>query len=208
MIVLKAGERLLPGQEVRAEGMLLAFQGDGNLVLYRRDGRAVWASDTFGAPTECAMQGDGNLVVYHAAGPVWASDSFVPGGVLELTRDGLKITAAATVWKTPAFDPGAEPPPPVVQLHGPNRIIGARAVGDDRGPQLYTGLSRFYHVWAAGVDLDRVKREDEADVAAGHDFKRVLLQVGSLDPSDCSGQPRGRPNSRTGRANRPGGARA
>lgn len=185
MIVLKAGERLVPGQEVRAEGMLLAYQGDGNLVLYRRDGAPVWASDTFGAPGEVAMQGDGNLVVYDAHGaPQWASDTFRAGGVLELTRDGLRITAQATVWQTPAFDPGEEPPAPVVGLHGPNRIIGNRAVGDDRGPQLYTGLSRFYHVWAAGVDLDRVKREDAADVAAGHDFKRVLLQVGSLDPSD------------------------
>lgn len=184
MIVLKAGDRLAPGQEVRAEGMLLAFQGDGNLVLYRRDGTPVWATDTFGTPSEVAMQGDGNLVVYHAGGPVWASDTFRAGGVLELTREGLKITAQAVVWQTPAFDGGGDPTPEPPRLFGPNRIIGQRAVGDDRGPQLYVGLSRFYHVWAAGAEPGRVEREDEQDALAGMDFKRVLLQVGSLDPSD------------------------
>ncbi len=185
MIVLKPGERLVPGQEVRAEGMLLAYQGDGNLVLYRRDGTPVWASDTFGAAGFATMQGDGNLVVYDAAGvPVWASDTFVPGGALELTSEGLKIKALATVWSTPAFEPGEPGPEPTPVLFGDVRRYGPRAVGDDRGPQLYAGLSRFYHVWAMKNDPDRVKREDDSDVAVGMDFKRVLLQVGSLDPSD------------------------
>jgi len=187
VIALRPGERLTPGQEVRGDGMLLTYQGDGNLVLYRRDGVPVWASDTPGHDAgECAMQGDGNLVAYDRAGtPYWASDTFAAGGQLEMTREGLKIVALATVWKTPAFDPGEEPAPgPTPGLFGANRIIGRRAVGDDRGPQLYVGLSRFYHVWAAGVDLGRVEREDEQDALAGMDFKRVLLQVGSLDPSD------------------------
>lgn len=186
MIVLRPGERMIPGQEVRAEGMLLAYQGDGNLVLYRRDGVPVWASDTFGAAGFVTMQGDGNLVIYDAAGvPVWASDTFIGGGALELTSEGLKIKALATVWATPAFDPGEQPgPEPTPVLFGANRRFGPRAVGDDRGPQLYAGLSRFYHVWCAGVDMGRVEREDESDVRAGYDFKRVLLQVGSLDPND------------------------
>jgi hypothetical protein len=185
MIVLRPGERLVPGQEVRADGMLLAYQGDGNLVLYRRDGVPVWASDTFGAPGFATMQGDGNFVVYDAAGvPIWASDTQAPGGSLDLSTEGLKILGMATVWSTPPFEGGEPGPVPTPVLYGDTRRFGARAVGDDRGPQLYAGLSRFYHVWAMKADPDRVKREDDSDVAVGMDFKRVLLQVGSLDPSD------------------------
>ena len=45
----------------------LEMQGDGNLVIYKKDRGAIWATGTNGkgtAPYKLAMQGDGNLVIY------------------------------------------------------------------------------------------------------------------------------------------------
>jgi hypothetical protein len=56
------------------------YQSDGNLVLYRnRDGKALWASNTFGQSAgRCFMQADGNLVIYDPSGaPVWATNTAV-----------------------------------------------------------------------------------------------------------------------------------
>lgn len=83
-------------------------------------------------------------------------------------------------WPVPAGGGGgARPVLSEVRLFGPRAIGGAAS-----GPALQAGLSRFYHVWAMEADPDRVAREDDRDVAAGYDFKRVLLQVGSLDSND------------------------
>lgn len=72
---------------------------------------------------------------------------------------------------------------PARGLFGPLRLIG-RAVGDDRGPQLYASLSRFYHGSEIRTNPDRVKRDVDADVSAGYDAARVLFQVGSLGGGD------------------------
>lgn len=74
--------------------------------------------------------------------------------------------------------------PPSAGLHGPIRRYGARGAGDDRGPQNWVGVSRFYHGHAMIHDRDRVQRDLDADVAAGYDYVRVMYQVGSHDPSD------------------------
>ena len=42
----------------------LIMQGDGNLVMYREDGQAMWASHTRGDEYSFVIQGDGNLVIY------------------------------------------------------------------------------------------------------------------------------------------------
>ncbi|MBA3501465.1 MAG: hypothetical protein M4D80_23960 [Myxococcota bacterium] len=71
---LDAGESLYPGQSISSGGTWLAYQGDGNLVLYQ-SGNAIWASMAgLGAPTDrFEMQSDCNAVVYSADGYVWAS---------------------------------------------------------------------------------------------------------------------------------------
>lgn len=53
----------------------LVMQGDGNLVLYRSGGVAVWASGTNGSNRHAVMQADGNLVVYTGATPLWSSNT-------------------------------------------------------------------------------------------------------------------------------------
>ena len=47
---------------------LLAYQADGNLVLYIAGGASIWASNTNGTSAgRVVMQSDGNLVIYNAA---------------------------------------------------------------------------------------------------------------------------------------------
>ncbi|GAA0998928.1 hypothetical protein GCM10009563_23740 [Subtercola frigoramans] len=59
----------------------LAFQDDGNIVLYRTDGRAVWSTFTNGKPArELVMQDDGNLVLYGDGGYFWSSGTTQGGG--------------------------------------------------------------------------------------------------------------------------------
>src|SRR6478609_3485195 len=48
---------------------VFGMQADGNLVLYKMDGAAIWASGTYNHPGAYArMQADGNFVVYDANG--------------------------------------------------------------------------------------------------------------------------------------------
>jgi len=53
------------------------LQGDGNLVLYKPGGRAIWSSGTVGkGAVRLVMQYDGNLVLYRADWtPVWYSST-------------------------------------------------------------------------------------------------------------------------------------
>jgi hypothetical protein len=49
-------------------GSRVAFQGDGNLVIYTGQGTPIWASNTNGSgATRLTLQSDGNLVIYDGA---------------------------------------------------------------------------------------------------------------------------------------------
>lgn len=85
----------------------LVYQSDGKLVLYRTaDGRALWASNTWGKPSGvCIMQGDGNLVLYRPNGtPMWASNTPIhPGSRLVAQNDGNVVISrpdGRPVWAT------------------------------------------------------------------------------------------------------------
>jgi hypothetical protein len=84
----------------------LVMQGDGNLVVYRFDGRALWASNTWNTPVNHAvMQGDGNLVCYDAAGkPYWSSNTWNnPGAYAVLGDDGNLVvydTGNNALWSS------------------------------------------------------------------------------------------------------------
>lgn len=105
---LNPGEYIGHGQELSSgDGRFgLSYQGDGNLVLYRNDGRPLWASQTAGTSAgQALMQTDGNFVVYDANGtPVWASGTHMyPGARLTVQPDGNVViyTADGTpVWAT------------------------------------------------------------------------------------------------------------
>jgi hypothetical protein len=53
----------------------LIFQGDGNLVLYKSGGQALWSTRTNGSgASRLILQYDGNLVIYKfSGGHSWAS---------------------------------------------------------------------------------------------------------------------------------------
>jgi len=101
-----------PDQSIYAGGSIqsgngrftLFYQGDGNLVLYRSDGRPLWASQTNGRSAgRTVMQMDGNLVVYDAGGtPVWASGTNGYSGAWLIVQDdgNLVIYSAsgAPLW--------------------------------------------------------------------------------------------------------------
>jgi hypothetical protein len=71
------GVKLMPGIRVwncNRNGYLV-YQSDGNFVLYRYDGKALWSSDTPGRSAGYAIQQrDGNFVLYDSANkPYWAT---------------------------------------------------------------------------------------------------------------------------------------
>ena len=49
------------------------MQGDGNLVLYDKNDRAIWASGTSGPNTQLILQNDNNLVIYSNGNALWAT---------------------------------------------------------------------------------------------------------------------------------------
>ncbi|MGE0460890.1 MAG: hypothetical protein AB7Q16_05935 [Vicinamibacterales bacterium] len=134
MLTMTAGQRLYPDMEIRAgDGAALRYQGDGNLVLYRRSGPA-WSSETPGtAPGYVELQGDGNLVAYDASGrPYWASNTRAETPVLWISARGLRITGASTVWQV---DLPAAPAPTPVALE--------RLVVEDNRRWFATSAGRF-----------------------------------------------------------------
>ncbi|MFJ3671199.1 hypothetical protein ACIPSE_32540 [Streptomyces sp. NPDC090106] len=97
---------LLPGQTWTAGRTVLAFQGDGNLVLYDGRGHSLWQSGTVGRGARTVFQADGNLAVYTAAmHPVWTSRTDGhDGATLVLGADGdLTVRHGTTVlWSADA----------------------------------------------------------------------------------------------------------
>jgi hypothetical protein len=89
----------------------LVYQGDGNLVLYRKnDGKALWASKTNGQSVGmCIMQRDGNLVIYDAASkPIFASQTSIPGSRLVVRSDGNVVIYrpnGVPAWETNTVHP-------------------------------------------------------------------------------------------------------
>ncbi len=71
----------------------LIYQEDGNLVLYDKNKKVIWASNSnnTGKPGRAAMQDDGNFVVYNSEEkPVWASetDKNGPNCIVQLNDNG------------------------------------------------------------------------------------------------------------------------
>lgn len=101
---LESGERLNAGQKLYSpsEAFYVAMQGDGNLVLYRSSGGALWNSQTAGRPGAYAiMQPDGNLVVYDAGGgtALWNSGTAGhPGSYFVIQDDGNGVIYAGSTY--------------------------------------------------------------------------------------------------------------
>ena len=124
---LQAGASLSPGQVITSTGgrYRLAYQSDGNLVLYdSTDSTAQWNSGTGGTSAgQVAMQSDGNVVVYDAQGTArWSTGT---GGntnaTLVIQSDGNLVVYSSSgqaVWNrhddatsVPAPTPAPTPEP-------------------------------------------------------------------------------------------------
>jgi uncharacterized protein YkwD len=101
MTTLFPGQQLLPGQSLQSNNKLhrLIMQVDGNVVLYNRNSRALWSTNTGGLikPRNFTMQTDGNLVLYSTDGkPHWASKTWNnPGAFLNVQDDGNLVVYRA-----------------------------------------------------------------------------------------------------------------
>ncbi|MFF7361473.1 hypothetical protein [Streptomyces sp. NPDC008125] len=102
--VVRGTSVLEPGQTWSTPLFALAFQGDGNLVLYDRESRPLWASGTVGQGARTVFQADGNLVVYtRDMRAAWSSRTDGHDGAeLVLENDGnLLVRQGGTrLWAT------------------------------------------------------------------------------------------------------------
>lgn len=79
------------GQEwITSTGYKFKFQTDGNLVLYSRQGKAIWATGTENTNANLfTVQKDGNVVLYDRGKAVWATDTEGnPGASFAIQGDG------------------------------------------------------------------------------------------------------------------------
>ena len=141
---LKTNSRLTPGLSLRSQNgrFRLAYQGDGNLVLYDEVQRGpVWASNTGSGGGAAHMLPDGNFVLYDGQGtPRWATGTSAHGGArLVMQGDGNLVVYrpdGQPVWDrhspagpipapSPAPAPGAILLSGVVSAANGSRIQGA-----------------------------------------------------------------------------------
>ncbi|MGW4384377.1 hypothetical protein [Kitasatospora sp. NPDC004531] len=107
---MAAGDKLMPGQTLKAGEAVLAMQADGNLVLRLEGptgarGPEVWATGTWGHPGAYAfMQPDGNLVVYKQGSTtdaLWSTGTWGdPGARLLLSSGELEVWGTNKHWSS------------------------------------------------------------------------------------------------------------
>ncbi|MFD8479060.1 hypothetical protein [Kitasatospora sp. NPDC059673] len=107
---LAAGDKLMPGQSLKAGEAALVMQADGNLVLRLEGptgarGPELWATGTWGNPGAYAfMQPDGNLVVYRQGSTsqsdaLWSTGTWGdPGARLMLGLGSLTVGGQSKHW--------------------------------------------------------------------------------------------------------------
>jgi hypothetical protein len=121
--LLTAGQSLRPGQTIASpDGRYrLGYQGDGNLVVSRADGLAIWSAGIAGRSVGMAlMQGDGNFVVYDGSGaPAWHTSTWGNAGAyLSMQNNGAFVifrSDGVRLWGSPVpaneVNPGPGPGP-------------------------------------------------------------------------------------------------
>lgn len=96
---IPAGTTLSSGQEFSSGNSKLVMQADGNLVLYTKDKKPIWATRTDNNPGAVArMQSDGNFVVYAADGKtaLWSSKTTTPYSYAVLHPRGVLVLYSAS----------------------------------------------------------------------------------------------------------------
>lgn len=94
------------GTVVSCDGRFtFVIQGDGNLVLYKKDVGPLWANHVYGGGHSLHMQTDGNLVVYNSAGQArWSTNTWGKNGAtLFVQNDGNVVVydhLGRALWHT------------------------------------------------------------------------------------------------------------
>lgn len=177
---------LAPNEILQPDGRLISTNGryvllmqlDGNLVLYRAGGDAIWASGTDGHPmATLGMQSDGNAVIYHDGVAVWASATDGHRGAhLTVCDDGRLAVVDATPAMTVLYGPDPEPAPTPTLRPGRVRLEG-RCQVDDQGTACWLGASLFWAVRGARAEPDRLRQNLRWLRERGVDFVRVLAET-------------------------------
>lgn len=106
------GGSINPGYEFRRNNKVyspnrnyyLVFQNDGNLVLSRNNGQAIWSSATDNRGSRAEFQTDGNLVVYDSYNKaIWGANSNNRGATrLEVQDDGNLVIYqnSSPIWSS------------------------------------------------------------------------------------------------------------
>ncbi|MBT0770178.1 hypothetical protein KIH74_14655 [Kineosporia sp. J2-2] len=98
--VINGGSSLNAGQSWSTNRIKLTLTSGGNVVLTDENGATTWSAGVSGGDT-LAFQGDGNLVLYKDGGLVWATQTMDnSGAILTLQGDG-NVTIALnnnTLW--------------------------------------------------------------------------------------------------------------
>jgi hypothetical protein len=114
---VKAGNLNMPAGTLRFAGPFnLAYQTDGNLVIYNAASVPVWASNTSGracsaATCSAVFQADGNFVLYQNGAAYWATQTAAPNGtllvssaapfIMVLAQDGTPQFTTSSVLSVP-----------------------------------------------------------------------------------------------------------
>jgi hypothetical protein len=97
-----------PGRQWKTcSNYVVAFQTDGNLVVYNPEGAAIWSSNTQNrGASQLAFQTDGNLVIYGGKQALWNSGTAGQGGatlrILPSGSMGIYNSDMNLLWTTAA----------------------------------------------------------------------------------------------------------
>jgi Domain of unknown function (DUF4476) len=162
--------------ESRNKMFFVVYQDDGNLVLYTRGEKPLWASNTGGISSDrCLMQADGNVVIYKGQKPVWASNTYGnPNAKLIMQDDGNLVIYDANnkaIWASNTVQ--------IVQPQISNAVCCDQTLGkiesenkmyytvyqDDGNLVLYTAEGK--PLWASntgGIKSDRCLMQTDGNV--------------------------------------------
>lgn len=100
--LLRPGQSISVNQPFHSDGNLytMTLQNDGNLVLRRKDGKAIWATGTAGMGAVIAtMQADGNFVMYTAdRRAIWHTRTHGPHRRFGIDHAGRVVVVMPGKW--------------------------------------------------------------------------------------------------------------
>lgn len=110
VLTLPPGFKMEQGREYKIGPITFVFQGDGNLVSYDANMRALWNAGTPNQGGDTAiMQGDGNFVIYNSreGRAIWNTQTSGNNGAYAIITDNGRFTVLkdGPIWARFGFTP-------------------------------------------------------------------------------------------------------